>query len=85
MWTFAFLLLNKLEILCASLISLPADQQANIPANLDETAAICVNDSLVIHPGTDNSLVVWDMDSQKELGRLVGHDERITTVAARRA
>ena len=50
---------------------------------MDETAAICVNDSLVIHPGTDNSLVVWDLDSQKELGRLVGHDERITTVAAR--
>ena len=79
---FAFLLLNELEILCVSLISLLADQQANIPANL-YAATICVEDNLLVHPGADDSLVVWNMDSQKELGRLVGHDERITTVAAR--
>ena len=46
-------------------------------------SAICVNDSLLFHPGADKSLVVWDMDRQKELGRLVGHDKQILAVAAR--
>ena len=45
--------------------------------------SICVDDSLFIHPGADGSLVVWNMDSQKELGRLVGHDQLISAVAAR--
>ena len=58
-----------------------ADQQADTPADL-LSSAICVDDSILIHPGADNSLVVWDMDNQKELGRLVGHDQRITAVAA---
>ena len=44
--------------------------------------AICMDHSLFFHPGPDNSLVVWDMDSQKELGRLVGHDQQITAIAA---
>ena len=59
-----------------------ADQQADTPADL-LSSAICVDDSLFIHPGADNSLVVWNMDSQKELGRLVGHDKQITAVAAK--
>ena len=46
-------------------------------------ASICMDGSLLIHTGGDGSLVVWNMDSQKELGRLVGHDADITAVAAR--
>ena len=46
-------------------------------------SAICVNDSLFIHQGAERSLVLWDMDNQKELGRLVGHDARIGAVSAR--
>ena len=42
-----------------------------------------MNNSLFIQPGADRSLVVWNMDSQKELGRLVGHDKQILAVAAR--
>ena len=42
-----------------------------------------MNDSLLIHPGADRSLVVWSMDNQKELRRLVGHDKQIMAVAAR--
>ena len=41
-----------------------------------------VNDSLFIHHGTDNSLVVWNMDSCTELGRLVGHDAQVTILSA---
>ena len=37
----------------------------------------------MLYPGADNSLVVWDMDSQKQRGRLVGYNARITAVAAR--
>ena len=46
-------------------------------------SAICMNDSLFIHSGADSSLVVWDVDTQSSLGRLVGHDQRITAIAAR--
>ena len=42
-----------------------------------------MDDNIFIHPGADKSLVVWNMDSQKELGRLVGHDETIRAIAAR--
>ena len=59
-----------------------ADHQADIPADL-YAATICVEGNLLVHPGADNSLVVWDVDSKKELGRLVGHDQQITAVAAR--
>ena len=41
-------------------------------------SAICSQDSMLFYPGVDNSLVVWGMDSQNELGHLVGHDKRIT-------
>ena len=44
-------------------------------------SAIGMDDNLFFYPGADNSLVVWDMDNQKELGRLVGHDQQITVVA----
>ena len=47
------------------------------------TSAVCMNDSLLLHAGADKSLVVWDMDSQKEMGRLVGHDQQILAIAAR--
>ena len=33
--------------------------------------------------GGPKSLVVWDMDSQKQLGRLEGHDALVSAVAAR--
>ena len=46
-------------------------------------SSICVEDNIFIHPGADSFLVVWNMDSQKELGRLVGHDDQIAAVAAR--
>ena len=47
-------------------------------------SAVCVNYNLLLHAGEDSrSLVVWDLDNQKELGRLVGHDAEITAVAAR--
>ena len=54
----------------------------DIPADMFDTA-ICMNDSLLIQPGADRSLVVWSMDSQKEMGRLVGHDGLISALAAR--
>ena len=61
---------------------MPIHLQADIPADI-VASSICVNDNLFIHPGADNSLVVWNMDTQKELGQLVGHDQQIRAVAAR--
>ena len=56
--------------------------QADIPSDI-HTSSVCVNDNLLLYAGADYSLVVWNMDSQKELGRLVGHDQQIRAVAVR--
>ena len=62
-----------------------ADSQADIHTDIFDIfdTALCMDGSLFLYPGADNSMVVWDLDSQKELGRLLGHDTRITVVAAR--
>ena len=59
-----------------------ADQQADRPA-ITRINSIWVEDYLLIYAGADRSLVVWNMDSQQELGHLVGHDKRITAIAAK--
>ena len=59
-----------------------ADQQADLPTTVYDSG-IFVKDSLLFYPGADRSLVVWDMDNQKELARLVGHDKPISAIAAR--
>ena len=40
---------------------------------------------LLLYPTAagSKSLVVWDMDSQQQLGRLEGHDQQVSVVAAR--
>ena len=60
-----------------------ADQQADRPAIITRINSIWVEDCLLIYAGADRSLVVWNMDSQQELGHLVGHDKRITAIAAK--
>ena len=54
----------------------------DVPATV-YAGTINVSDNLFIHPGVDKSLMVWDMGSQKELGRLTGHDKKISAAAAR--
>ena len=51
-----------------------AHRQADVTTINGGAYSICVNDSLLLYPGVDKSLVVWDLGSEKELGRLVGHD-----------
>ena len=71
--------------LALSLVSNPinwplAAEQADLPVD-NSDASVCVTDSLLIYPGADGSLVVRNMESQKELGRLVGRDMRISAAA----
>ena len=63
-------------------VPLSINPQADIPRDIF-ASTISVADSLLLHPGADNSLVVWNMENQKELGRLVGHDQRIRAVEVR--
>ena len=59
------------------------NEQADTSILSGAAFSICVNDDLLLYPGAYNSLVVWDTDSQKELGRLVGHNQQIAAVVAR--
>ena len=69
--------------LLSNLVHWPfAAQQADLHIDNCDDTAICVKDSLLMYPGADGSLVVWNMESQKELGRLAGHDQQYTAAAA---
>ena len=62
--------------------SLTFNRQGVLPTNI-YASAICVKDSLLLYAGAGKSLVVRNIDSENELGRLVGHDQQVTAVAAR--